>query len=266
VDGRRGVAGPLEDREERPGVARIDDDAVERAELQREFVAMVLHDLRGPATSVAGLAEVLLERWREFDEDRIDRMLRRTVSAADRITRLTEDVLAAAEVEAAGFTYRIEVFDLLPVVRDATEQVASSAGRNIEVEVDGALPLVRADEDRQRQVLGNLLSNAVKFSPPSGRITVGLVAHDDVVAVRVHDEGASLTEDDVVEVFRPFARLERRGTIGGTGLGLAIVRTLVEGQGGVIWVDPPNVAGEGTRFVYTVPAAGGGRNVDGTRG
>jgi two-component system, OmpR family, phosphate regulon sensor histidine kinase PhoR len=256
VDGARGVPGPGEDRgEPQGGAAAAAGDGVARFELQREFVAMVLHDLRGPATAVAGLVEVLQEGWRELDADRIDLMLRRTRAAADRIARLTDDVVAAAAMDAASFTYRTEVFDLVPVVRETVEQVAVVSGREVAVEVAGPLPLVVADADRQRQILGNLLGNAVKFAPRGGRIRVGLERDHAEVRVRVHDEGTSLTEGDVARLFEPFARVGRTADGSGAGLGLAIVRTLVRGQGGDIWVDAPVRAGDGTRFVYSVPVA-----------
>jgi two-component system, OmpR family, phosphate regulon sensor histidine kinase PhoR len=255
VDGTRGVPGPLEDRTgPQGGAAATAGDGVDRSE-QREFVAMVLHDLRGPATAVTGLVEVLQERWRELDADRIDLMLRRTRAAADRIARLTDDVVAAAATDAASFTYRTEVFDLVPVVRDAVEEVAATSGREVVVTVDGELPSVVADEARQRQILGNLLGNAVKFAPRRGRITVGLEHAHDEVRVGVHDEGAALTADDVAHLFEPFARIDRTADGYGVGLGLAIVRTLVRGQGGDIWVAPPVRDGDGTRFVYSVPVA-----------
>lgn len=241
-------------------VASSDDDAegavgADDLALQREFVAMVLHDLRGPATSVAGFLEVLLDRWRDLDEAAVDALLRRALGAAHRIGRLTDDVTAAAAVDASSFTYRLEVVDLVAVVRDTVDQIALTSGRDITVELVDDIPPVLADEDRQRQILGNLLSNAVKFSPSDSTISVLLLRHDDDVAVRVRDEGSALTADDATQLFRPFTRVDRTAVASGAGLGLAIVRTLVEGQGGVIWVEPATREGEGTRFVYTVKAA-----------
>jgi signal transduction histidine kinase len=223
--------------------------------LQREFVAMVLHDLRGPATAVAGFLEVLLDRRRDLDEAAVDALLRRALGAAQRINRLTDDVTAAAAVDASSFTYRLEVFDLVAVVRDTVDQVALTSGRAITVEVVDDIPPVLADEGRQRQILGNLLSNAVKFSPADSDISVLLLCHEADVGVRVRDEGSALTADDVTELFRPFSRVDRAAVASGAGLGLAVVRTLVEGQGGAIWVEPATREGEGTRFVYTVKAA-----------
>jgi signal transduction histidine kinase len=253
VSGARRGPGPGEDREDEATVE--DGSARHRLDLQREYVAMILHDLRGPATAVAGMVELLQERWRELDEDRVDLLLRRTRAAADRITRLTEDVVTAAAVDAASFTFRAEVFDLVPVVRDTADQVAASSGREVVVEADEDLPPVVADEDRQRQILGNLLGNAVKFAPEGGRISIGLERHGDEVHVCVHDEGTTLTEHVVARAFEPFDRAGRTADGTGFGLGLAIVRTLVRGQGGDIWVDSAEREGDGTRFVYSVPVA-----------
>jgi two-component system, OmpR family, phosphate regulon sensor histidine kinase PhoR len=260
VDGVRRGPGPGEDRSDE---TTAEAGCEPPLDLQREYVAMVLHDLRGPATAVAGMVELLQERWHELDPERIDLLLRRTRAAADRITRLSEDVVAAAALDATSFTFRSEVFDLVVVVRDTVEQHALTSGREVVVEVDEDLPAVVADAERQRQILGNLLGNAVKFAPEGAGISVGLERHGDEVHVCVHDEGTALAEDDLTRLFEPFHRVDRTGAGTGVGLGLAIVRSLVEGQGGRIWVDSAEAEGDGTRFVYTVPVARGGSGGDG---
>lgn len=226
----------------------------DRDQLRRRYVAMVVHDLRGPATTVSGSLELLRDRWPDLAPERVQELLARAGAAADRISRMTDDVLNAA-LGGGPFGYRFVDLDLEELARLAAARAAERSGRLVDVEVHGALPAVHADPDRQHQILDNLLSNAVKYSPPGEPVAVRLEHRGEAVVVTVHDQGTSLSADDAALLFRPYGRLERDASVAGTGLGLLIVRTLVEEQGGRIWIEPAASTGAGTRFVYTVPVA-----------
>jgi signal transduction histidine kinase len=105
----------------------------------------------------------------------------------------------------------------------------------------------------------NLVSNAVKYSPKGGTVTVSARrdANDEMVTVRVSDQGIGIDPADHEHIFETFHRVRRPETdeIRGTGLGLYIVKNLVEIQGGRIWVEP-GPQGQGTTFAFTVPVAG----------
>jgi signal transduction histidine kinase len=229
--------------------------ARDQDELRRRYVAMVIHDLRGPATTVSGSLELLRDRWPDLGADRVQELLARASTAAERLSRMADDVLNAT-LESGPFRYRYAGLDLEALARLAAEQAAERSGRVVEVEVRRPLPAVHADADRQHQILDNLLSNAAKYSPPGEPVTVHLDHRGGEVVVAVHDRGSSLTAADAALLFRPYGRLERDTSVAGSGLGLLIVRTLVEGQGGRVWIEPAASPGAGTRFVYTVPVAG----------
>ena len=120
-----------------------------------------------------------------------------------------------------------------------------------------------ADPDKLRQVFSILVDNAVKYSPGGGRVTVGAKRKQDVVEVRVEDEGIGIPEAEQERIFRKFYRggddSIRLGGAGGTGLGLFIARGLVTAMGGRIWVSSRE--GEGSAFAFELPLArtGGGR-------
>ena len=112
------------------------------------------------------------------------------------------------------------------------------------------------DSDRMREAIDNLVSNAIKYSPIGGKITL-LVNHDsDNTIIRVTDEGAGLSPEDLGRLFGRFQRLSAKPTAGesSTGLGLSIVKRIVDMHDGQINADSRG-PGQGSTFTIILPAA-----------
>src|SRR5213076_1732114 len=98
---------------------------------------------------------------------------------------------------------------------------------------------VDADREKLRQIVTDLVENAVKYSPEGGTVTVSASRRDDLVEVRVDDEGIGVPESEQELIFRKFYRAaseSRDLSSGGTGLGLFIARELLAAMRGRIWV------------------------------
>jgi len=137
--------------------------------------------------------------------------------------------------------------ELEPIIKKSTLSVRSKMPR--------ALPAVKSDRQKVKQIVLNLLSNALKFTP-AGSVTVR--AHHDPKArqmvIEVIDTGVGIASDDQAKVFEDFRQLDNspaRG-YGGTGLGLSICRRLSQMLGGTIEVR--SVLGEGSTFMLRLPA------------
>jgi signal transduction histidine kinase len=232
------------------------EDALERLReldrLRNEFIAMVVHDIRGPVTVTNGLLRVLREELGHLDPLDADLVLSEAIENAERIERLTGDILTVARLESGEFTFDLAPTDLGALVVRAAGQIQRATGREIRVSLAPDLADAYADADRQAQILGNLLGNAVKFSASSEPVSVHVIRRDDRLAVSVRDNGDGIPFELSEQLFRPFARVGDR-RVGGTGLGLYTTKALVEGQGGTIWVD--SAPGAGSTFTYTVPVA-----------
>jgi len=125
---------------------------------------------------------------------------------------------------------------------------------------------VLADKQYVRQVLLNLLSNAFKYSPKHTAVEVSAQMYDNatanecaqsLVCISVKDTGLGIPPSEVPALFGKFVRLKRDlvGSVRGTGLGLYISKQLVEAMGGNIWVESTSIAGQGSRFSFTLPFA-----------
>jgi len=115
------------------------------------------------------------------------------------------------------------------------------------------LPSILADPPRIEQVVVNLLHNAIKFTPPGGSIELTARTQNQNVLFSIKDTGVGIPAEHLPRVFERFFKTDRARSSGGTGLGLAISRHLVEGHGGVIWVESKE--SEGSTFYFTIPQA-----------
>lgn len=221
-----------------------------------ELLAIVVHDIRSPATMITNALALILQAGQDLDWDETRELLETAHEAGERIARLSRDIVTSAELDAGSFTFDLRPLDLTRVVADAVQETRAATGRVIEFRHDPDLPAALADEVRQRQVLGNLLGNAVKFSPADTTITVTLTGADDRLEVRVRDAGPGIAPSDQARLFRPFTRLDGTRNVEGNGLGLHSARLLTEGQGGAIWVE--SELGHGAVFAYTVLTLPGG--------
>ena len=222
---------------------------------RRDFVANASHELRTPVTAIAGAAETLLggalsdpEQARLF----VDIVARN----ADRLARLTRDLLDLSRIESRQWPIRLEAVEAAPVVGRALEACAEAARRK-GTELRGEVPpgvAVRADARALEQVLVNLVENAVKYTPEGSHATVSAVAGDAAVTLLVQDDGPGIDRRHLPRIFERFYRVDpgRAREAGGTGLGLAIVKHLVQAQGGEVGVES---GGGGTRFWVRLPRA-----------
>jgi signal transduction histidine kinase len=106
-----------------------------------------------------------------------------------------------------------------------------------------------------REAIDNLVSNAIKYSPIGGKIML-LVSHErNITVIRIADEGAGLSPEDLGRLFGRFQRLSAKPTAGesSTGLGLSIVKRIIDMHGGRITADSPG-PGHGSTFTVTLPA------------
>ncbi len=229
--------------------------AARLAELDRmrtELVAVIAHDLRAPVGVVQQLLELARQDWDELPAGEGRALLDRVAHRVDDLARLVDDVFDVARIDAGELPVDDEVFDLGDVVaRLVEDSEVTDPGRALDARIDRPA-LARGDARRCRQVATNLLSNALRHSPPDRPVSVVVDATGPEVVVTVTDRGPGVPRDQQERIFDRFARLEN-GASGGTGLGLFIARSLVQAQGGRIWVE--SAPGSGATFGFSIPAA-----------
>ncbi|MCW5772826.1 MAG: histidine kinase [Rhodospirillaceae bacterium] len=224
--------------------------------LKDDFLSTVSHELRTPLTSIRSFSEILLDNP-GLDPAERGKFIAIIAREAERLTRLINQLLDLAKLEAGRLEWQMSDFDPGPVVQEAVASVQGLVVENgikLETELPESLPFVRADKDRLTQVVINLLSNAVKFADPkAGHIWVSARAGSDFLEVSVRDNGQGVPPEWQERIFERFTQLRKRDDPKpqGTGLGLPICRQIIEFFGGRIWV--ASRAGHGATFTFTVP-------------
>lgn len=213
---------------------------------QRQLVADASHELRTPLTSLRTNIELLRQADAAggLDVDARRELLDDVGAQLEEMTTLIGDLVELARDEPLAHT--VEPVDLVEVVERAVTRVRRRApGLDFAVQVDPWWLL--GESDSLERAVTNLLDNAAKWSPPLGRVTVGLA--DGVLTVT--DEGQGIAEADLPHVFDRFYRSRESRALPGSGLGLSIVRQVVERHGGS--VEATHGPEGGARFVVRLP-------------
>ncbi len=233
------------------------NDAEAASQAKVAFLANVSHELRTPLNAVLGFAEAIRDRVLGPDDPRYGQYAGFICESGQHLLNVISDILDLAKVEAGGlqlFESDVDLGQMLLRQTALMQQRAQDRGLALETAVERALPPVRADEVRLRQIVLNLLSNAIKFTRPGGKVTLrAAFAADGRPAIVVADTGCGMTEDEVALALEPFRQIDadvaRRHE--GTGLGLPITKNLVELHGGELRID--SVKDQGTAITVLLP-------------
>ncbi len=286
------------------GVVTILRDITHEVEVDRmktDFISAVSHELRSPLTAVLGFASLIQRDFRRWilphinTDEKARRVAERIIenlgiieNESQRLTRLINDVLDIAKIEAGRMEWHMDRTDLAEVIQSAVIATATLAEeKNLPIQVrlpPNGLPPIWGHKDRLIQVVTNLLSNAVKFTE-QGQIEVrgwklsvqGETVHGsgpspytsaseikDAVAslhlpegewvvVSVTDTGIGIQAEEIPRLFDKFTQVgdTLTGKPRGTGLGLSICKGIIEHHKGCIWVD--SKWGQGSIFSFAVP-------------
>jgi two-component system, OmpR family, phosphate regulon sensor histidine kinase PhoR len=226
--------------------------------VRQDFVANVSHEFKTPLTAIRGFAETLLGGALDDVDHRV-RFVEIIQEHAERLTRLTDDLLKLSTIEAGKMELELRTVsppELLKMCADTASFAAKKKQQTIKIECASDLPAVRGDSGRLRDVLQNLLDNAVQYTPTGGHIVASAERDGGEIIFTVADNGIGIPQAEQERIFERFYRVDegRSREVGGTGLGLSIARHIAEAHGGRVWVE--SAIGQGSRFHFSVPIAG----------
>jgi signal transduction histidine kinase len=226
-------------------------DDSERVRL--EWNKIIRHDLRSPLTVINGFATTMQTAWDDLPDAKKLEMVDAIARGANAMSKLLKDMETVDTVEAGIKTDTAHPMEFGSFVEQVVSDVVGHGRRLVVTQIDEDLPSALADESSQRRVLSNLLENAFKFSPEDEAVEVSVEFVDGSLCVTVRDQGPGISECDKAKLFQRFSRLQSPDgrKIAGSGLGLYICKSLVEADGGRIWVE--STLGQGAAFRYTVP-------------
>jgi len=230
----------------------------QKEEVERKFVTLVSHQLKGPLGAVKQYLDVLLHTCHgQLPGETLEWISRSQARIAEMLA-LIQDWLMLAKLDRGALCDRDVSSDLTGIVTNVLEeyrQLPSAANVGLSAELAPELNVVRGDAVSIHMLVGNLVSNAVKYNRPGGSVKVRAFGDDQWVTLEVSDTGLGIAPAFLQHLFEEFYRVKTPETqnIPGTGLGLVICKRIVEELGGSIEVHSKE--GESTTFTVKLPAA-----------
>ncbi|MBR0925547.1 DUF3369 domain-containing protein [Bradyrhizobium diazoefficiens] len=225
---------------------------------KNEILGTVAHDLKNPLGVILGRTEMLKELISTgASESGVVAQVDHIRDATKRLTTMVDHLISDAMADAFDITIRREPVDVAALVKEvaeANQPLAVNKQQAISV-IAPANIVTMCDTDRIREAIDNLISNAIKYSPIGGKIDVAVSHEGGETIVRVSDEGAGLSPEDLGRLFGRFQRLSAKPTAGesSTGLGLSIVKRIIDMHGGEVTADSDG-PGKGSTFTIALPA------------
>ena len=233
----------------------IDDLSEENrvAEVRRDFIANVSHELKTPVGAVALLSEALVAA--RDDPEAVSHFAEKMQIETERLSNLIQDVIDLGRLQGEDPLENAQVVPVAEIADSAVEFVRGAAdAKNITLAIDAAPDSdVFGERDQINTAMRNVLANAIAYSSPHTQVAISVRSKGDLVEVAVRDQGIGIPETELDRIFERFYRVDaaRSRITGGTGLGLAIVRNVCRNHGGdvQVWSAP----GEGSTFTLQLP-------------
>lgn len=232
-----------------------------------EITNMVVHDLRGPLSSIiSGISvanDILSTMPASIDVEQLNALLDVTNDSAEYLMKLVDSLLDIARLESNRMPLVRENASVKSLVHNAFITLFSAAEQaqiTIEQNVADDLPQVDIDVEKIQRVLVNLLDNAISYTPRGGRVMISAAsAGTRKVIVRIADSGPGIPDEEAERIFEKFRQI--KGNISnsgrkGSGLGLTFCKLVIEAHGEAIWVEQ-NGPLPGACFALTLPVATG---------
>jgi signal transduction histidine kinase len=212
------------------------------------FMYVVAHDLKSPLSGIISLLELVKEHEGVQKMEDVSEYVNMAADASGHLAEMITSILEYSRKSEMQQT--IEDVD----TQELVEQIIklSYPPPHIQVNVEGALPTIKTKRLKLQQVFQNLISNAIKYNNKAeGKISIGVSDENaSSYTFYVKDNGAGIEQKDQERIFNLFEITDNKSNSdSSTGIGLNLLKTLVEEQGGEIWVK--SELGEGSIFSFT---------------
>ncbi len=239
------------------GMVNILTDVTKQRELDEiktKFISNITHELRTPIVAIQKAIAILETDSAGPLSETQKNFLGIVARNLTHLSRLVEDLLDMAKIEAGKMHVRMAPVRLSRIVSEACDSLSTWArSKDIQIirDIDKNMPEMTLDFDKITQVMNNLIGNAIKFTRVGGKITVRSVWHvpTNEAEVSVIDTGVGIAKENMPKLFGRFEQFGDQQGISGTGLGLSISKEIVEKHGGRIFAE----SGKGSKFTFILP-------------
>ena len=223
-----------------------------------KFFSIIAHDLKSPFTAILGLTDIMIENWKEMEEEEKIEFLNDLYTSSKTTFNLLQNLLEWSRAQTGSLTIEPGNFSPGKIVNE-TLKVLQKGTDNKNITIDNKIPedmLCYADKNMITTVFRNLISNAIKFTPTEGNIEISVSTKDNThYQFCVADSGIGISENEIPKLFSITEKVQHPGTANeqGTGLGLILCREFIIKNQGEIFAE--SELSKGSRFFFTVPKA-----------
>ena len=222
------------------------------AQLEKDILANVSHDLRTPLTLIKGYAETVRDLTGD-DKAHRDEQMNIIVDEADRLTALVSSVMELSKVTSGTYKCERVHFDMGQLCDEVSERydaICAQNGWQLQLELPEEELPVYADPDMMQRALHNLLGNAMHHIGQDGIFILRAFRCSEGVRVEVEDHGPGIAAADLPYIFDRYYRSRSDAGKQGTGLGLSITKAIFQQHSFRFGVQ--STVGKGTTFWFVM--------------
>src|SRR5262247_3126989 len=234
---------------------RAEEELKQADQRKDEFIATLAHELRNPLAPIRNAVEMLAlcqssDPDFEWSRNVIDQQVKHLACLVDDlidVSRITRNRLVIKKE-------RVALSNVINSALDATRSLIDQRGHLLTVALPTEPVYLNADPVRLTQIFMNLINNAAKYTHEGGQIRIDAERENNIVTVRVADNGIGISNEELSHLFDMFYQVDRSydQAHGGLGIGLTLVKRLVEMHGGTVEAKSAGV-GQGSEFVVSLP-------------
>lgn len=237
------------------------EESLQLETMKNEFFANISHEFKTPINIILATIQLVMKNTSEgkicssedVDIDRYNRLIKQN---SYRLLKLVGNIIDRSKIDAGYYKLKVDIFNVINVIEEITLSVAQymeHKGVNLIFDTDIEECIIACDAEKIERIMLNLLSNAIKYTKDNGEIVVKIVRKEDCILVSVQDNGMGIPEEKLELIFERFGQVSNADTqkIEGSGIGLSLVKSLVNMQGGKIWVE--SKLGKGSKFTFEIP-------------
>lgn len=211
-----------------------------------DYAHLVSHDLKSSLRNLSALLAWVKEDCSEKIGEESIGNLNLMEEKIEKMDKFLEDIINYSEI--GGTSLKTNTIDINLKVKKIINSI--DIPKNINVVINGKLPVLKADPRRLRQVFQNLISNAVNFNDKeNGLVEIGVEETEGFYTFSIKDNGRGIPKEYHEKIFNTFTTLGYHEK--STGMGLSIVKRVLNLYGGDIWLESEVL--KGTTFYFTLP-------------
>jgi len=216
---------------------------------------MISHELRTPLVIIRGYAEFLGKNYRELDSMRIDLSLEEITQNVNRLEKLIQNVVDVDKIGRASFKINLKKVNISKLLNSSLKPFILLLEDQFEIDnqIKEKSIVINCDPPRIRQVIDNIIQNSMKHTSKSKRmIIVVLSLDDDYVKIKISDNGAGISSENLEKIFNQFVSIPTEFSASGSGIGLYISRKIINAHKGKLSVESMG-EGSGSSFLIKLP-------------